>query len=83
MDVVFDPADDDGLAFESAENTTEILMELLAQLAVAQKGRAVFGGEDRVHDNFREGLRPRMEHERIADLIQPLQGWAYSGRYPG
>lgn len=55
--MIFHATDNDGLAFEFREDAPEVTVQFIAQRFVAQKGPPVFGGEDRVHENFGERLR--------------------------
>lgn len=55
--MVFHAAHDDGLAFEIGEDAAEIFVQFIAQWYVAEEWPPVFGGKDRVHENFGEGLR--------------------------
>ena len=57
MNVIFHATDNDGLAFEIGQNAPEITVQFIAQRFVAEKRPPVFGGKDRVHQNFGEGLR--------------------------
>ena len=57
MHVILHAADNDGLAFKTGQDTAEAAVQFVAQRFVAQKRSPVFGGEDRVHENFGEGLR--------------------------
>lgn len=52
MNVVFDAADDDGLAIEVDQNSAEITMQFVAESLVAQKGSAFFCREHCVNQNF-------------------------------
>jgi len=82
MHVVFDPTDDDRLAVESVKNAAKLFIQLFAQGAVVQKGCAVFGGENGMNEDFREGLGHGHENEHAAALLQPLQGWDHFVRVP-
>ena len=55
--MIFHASDDDGLAFEIRQDAAEITVQFVAQWFVAEKRPPVFGGKDRVHENFCEGLR--------------------------
>lgn len=55
--MVFHAAHDDGLAFEIGEDAAEIFVQFVAQRFVAEERPPVFGGKDRMHQNFGEGLR--------------------------
>ncbi len=55
--MIFHTTNNDGLAFEIGQDAAEVAVQFIAQRFVAQKGPPVFGGEDRVHENFGEGLR--------------------------
>ena len=55
--VVFHAAHDDGLAFEIGQDAAEIFVQFVPQRFVAEERPPVFGGKDRVHQNFGEGLR--------------------------
>jgi hypothetical protein len=57
MNMVFDASHDDGLAIEVGQNPAEMAVQFLAQRTVAQKGAAIFGGENGVNQNLGEGLR--------------------------
>ncbi len=57
MDVVFHASNDDGLAFEIRQDAAEVAVQFVAQRFVAEERLPVFGGKDRVHENFGEGLR--------------------------
>ena len=57
MHMIFHATDDDGLAFEIREDAAEIAMQFVAQWFVAEEWPPVFGGKDRVHENFGERLR--------------------------
>ena len=57
MNVVFDAADDDGLAGKVGQNAAKVAMQLFADGVVAQKGSAIFRGEHGVNQNLCEGLR--------------------------
>jgi hypothetical protein len=50
-------AHDDGLAFEIGQDAAEIFVQFVAQWFVAEEWPAVFGGKDRMHENFGERLR--------------------------
>ena len=64
--MIFHAAHDDGLAFEIGQDAAEVTIQFVAQRFVAEEGPAVFGGEDRVHENFGEGLR----HDKMMANIQ-------------
>ena len=55
--MVFHATHDDGLAFEIGQYATEVTVQFVAQWFVAEEGSPVFGGEDRMEENFGEGLR--------------------------
>lgn len=55
--MVFHAADDDWLAFEIGEDAADVSVQFVAQRFVPEKRPPVFGGKDRVHENFGEGLR--------------------------
>ena len=57
MHMIFDAANDDGLAFKIGQNAAEVTVQFVTQWFVAKEGPPVFGGEDRVHKNVGEGLR--------------------------
>ena len=57
MHMVFHTTHDDGLAFEIGQDAAEVAVQFVAQRFVAQERSPVFGGEDRVHENFGERLR--------------------------
>jgi len=56
MNVIFDAADNHRLTIEPDEDSTEILMQFLAQGLVAQEWAAIFGGENRVNQYLCERL---------------------------
>jgi len=55
--MVLNAADDDGLAFQIRQDAAEVAMQFIAQRFVAEEWPPVFGGKDRVHKDFSEGLR--------------------------
>jgi len=56
MRVIFDAAHDNGLAVKVRKDPTEVAMESLPQGGVAEERAAIFGGEDRVNEDFGERL---------------------------
>jgi hypothetical protein len=54
MDVISNPANNEGLAIEIGQNTSKIEMHFLPESSVAQKRTAIFGGENRMHEDFCE-----------------------------
>ena len=52
MNMVFDAANNNGLAIEVGQDSAEISVQFFAQWFVAQKWAAVFGGKDRVNQIF-------------------------------
>jgi hypothetical protein len=54
--MIFDAADDDGLAVEAREDAAEVCVQFIAYAAVAKVGATVFGREDGVKQDFCEGL---------------------------
>jgi hypothetical protein len=57
MNVIVNPADDDGLAIQVGQNASEVTMQFLAQGATAEDWAAGLGGEDRVNQDRGQGLR--------------------------
>ena len=57
MNVIFHPADNDGLAVEMGQDSTQVAVQFFAERAVAQERAAVFGREDGVNQDFGERLR--------------------------
>ena len=55
--MVLGAAHDDGLAIEIAEDAAKITVQFFAEGFVAQERLAVFGREDRMHQNLCERLR--------------------------
>jgi hypothetical protein len=67
VDVIFHAADDERLAIEMSQDSTEVTMRFLAQRPVAQAWAAVLPGENRVNYNLCERLwhEGRMPETRI------------------
>ena len=57
MNMILHATDDDRLAIEVGQNATEVAVQFVTQRFVAEERPPVFGGQDRVHENFCEGLR--------------------------
>lgn len=57
MHMIFHTANDDGLAFEIGQDAAEVTMQFVTQRFVAEERPPNFGGKDRVHQDFGEGLR--------------------------
>ena len=55
--MIFHAANDDWLAFEIGEDAAEVAVQFITQGFVADQGPAVFGGKDRMHEDFGERLR--------------------------
>ena len=54
MHMVLHAADNDGLAFQIRQDAAEVTVQFVTQWVVAKEWPAVFGGEDRVHQNLCE-----------------------------
>ena len=52
--MVFHTAYDDGLAFKIGQDAAKIFVQFVAQRFVAEERPTVFGGKDRMHQNFGE-----------------------------
>jgi len=65
--VIFHAADDHGLAIELGQDSTEVVMQFLAQRTLVQEWPTVFRGKNRVNQNLCQRLRhgARMSEERI------------------
>ena len=57
--MVFHAANNNGLAIQFGENAAEVMVQFIAKRFVAQEGPPVFGGENGVNQDFREGLSHR------------------------
>ena len=57
MDMIIDSSDNDGLAIKIRQDAAQVTVQFLAQGAVSQIRTAVLGGENRVYQDFRQGLR--------------------------
>ncbi len=55
--MILNATNDDGLTFEVCEDAAEVAVQFIAQRFVAEKWPPIFGGEDRMHQNFGERLR--------------------------
>jgi len=55
--MVLHAADDDGLAIAVLQDAANVAVQFPAQGRVVEKGLSVFGGEDRVHQDFCERFR--------------------------
>ena len=55
--MIFHAAHDDRLAFEIGEDAAKVTVQFITQGFVAEQGPPVFGGKDRVHEDFGERLR--------------------------
>ena len=62
--MTFHPPYDQRLAFVIRQDATQIAMQFLSQRLLAEKRPAVFGGENRVNEDF---------GERLGHVIQLLQ----------
>ncbi len=56
MNMVFDSADDEGLAFEVAQDSAEVAVEFFAQGLVAEERVAILGGKDEMNENLWQGI---------------------------
>ena len=54
--MILHAANEDGLAFEIGQNAAEVSVQFIAHRFVAEERPSVFGGADRVHQNFGEGF---------------------------
>jgi len=68
--MVLHAAADDGLAFEIGQGAAKIFVQFIAQRFVAKEWPPVFGGKDRVHENFGERLRHGGNNESNVAQIQ-------------
>ena len=57
MHMILHAADNDGLAIKVRQDAAEVTVQFFAQWFMAQERPPVFGGEDRMHENFGERLR--------------------------
>jgi hypothetical protein len=56
MNVIFNAANDEGLAIVFGQNAAKVAVQFFAQGFVAEKWTAIFGRENGVNQNLGEGL---------------------------
>lgn len=52
MNMVFDPTNDERLAIKIVQYSTNVMVQFIANRFVAQEWAAVFGGENRMNQDF-------------------------------
>ena len=79
MDMILDAAHQNGRAFQSLGNFAEMSVQGNSETGVSEPRATIFGGEDQVDVNDREGLR----HGRSELGATPLGLCREAAGYPG